>query len=114
MVVHGLNECWSAVLLDRTHGLTRPLGMLEGAAWATVVMHGQEDLFIGHLAVSDHREITLQVTQTDQKQWTLEVHNSTDKAVHTRISPNAYFDPLKDYQPQEVDVPGGASVVLRW
>ncbi|MEI8194773.1 MAG: hypothetical protein WCI73_02575 [Phycisphaerae bacterium] len=114
IVVSGLNNQWSVVLYDRTLKQARPLGVLENAAWASLALNKQADLFIGHPVVAGEAKLTLQVTQTSDKQWTIEVHNPTDAAIHTTVAPNAWFDPLKDHAPVTVDVPAGGSVVLKW
>lgn len=60
--VGGLNDNWSALLYDRAQKKARPVGVFEGRAWATVVLPGTLDLFLGHPVVADNPQVHLQVT----------------------------------------------------
>ncbi len=48
IAVSGLHDRWTAYLYDRGLRLARPVGMVEGKAWATVPLAGADDLFLGH------------------------------------------------------------------
>jgi hypothetical protein len=110
--VGGLRDTWTCVLYDRALGKARPVGALEGAAWATVCLGGERDLFIGHPVVADSPKVVVQVTQTGEKAWRLEVHNPTDDEIRTVVRKNPHFDPLKDrpFKDEALEVPAGASV----
>ena len=110
--VGGLRDTWTCVLYDRALGKARPVGALEGAAWATVCLGGERDLFIGHPVVADSPKVVVQVTQTGEKAWRLEVHNPTDDEIRTVVRKNPHFDLLKDrpFKDEALEVPAGASV----
>ncbi len=110
--VAGMNDRWSAYLVDRRQAAARPLGVLEGHAWAVVPMHGESDLFLGHPLVADNLEVWIQVTQVADKRWKAEIHNPTDKPTRVTVKKNPYFDPLKDskFLQETLEVPAGASV----
>lgn len=91
IAVSGLNDRWSACLYDRDLGRARPLGVLEGTAWATIKLDGRADLFIGHPVLVDHHELFVQLTQSGEAAWTLEIHNPNDTPVSTRFTPIRRF-----------------------
>jgi hypothetical protein len=109
--VGGLNDRWSACLLDRAQGKARPVGMFEGQAWATVSLNGALDLFVGHPVIADNPEVYIQVTQTGADSWSIEVHNPTDQAIRTTIRPNPHFDLLRALPEEALDLPPGSSVI---
>ena len=113
--VSGLNDRWSALLYDRRLKQSRPVGVFEGNAWATISLSGSADLFIGHPVLVDNPELFVQATQCDEGAWTLEVHNPTDAPITTRIRPNPAFDPLaaKAFPADGVTVPSGESVIQK-
>lgn len=112
IAVSNLNGNWSAFLYDRAEKKARPLGVLENQAWATVRLHGQDDLFIGDPVTCDNPNIILQLTQTGDNAWRLEAHNPTDADVTVNLSANRFFDPLKDktISDKPVVIPAGQSV----
>ncbi|MEI8194659.1 MAG: hypothetical protein WCI73_01990 [Phycisphaerae bacterium] len=114
IAVSGLHSHWSALLYDRGLQQARPLGSFENTAWATVVINAKTDLFIGHPVVCDHPQVTIQVTQTDETQWTIEVHNPSDQPLDVKLSANPNFDPLKDHPAQTVKLPPGTSSLVTW
>lgn len=113
IAVAGLNDRWSALLYDRGLKKARPIGILEGKAWAAVPMRGAADLFVGHPVLADNAELFLQLTQTAEASWRLEIHNPTAKPVRATVRANPHFDPLqgKPFQQATLDVPAGTSVV---
>ena len=112
--MNGLNDHWSAYLYDRHEKKARPLGVFENQAWATVRLHGEDDLFVGHPVTCDNRNVVLQVTQTGDNAWRLEAHNPTDAPMTVTLSANPFFDPLKDknktISAQPMAIPAGQSV----
>jgi len=110
--VSGLNDRWSACLLDRAQGKARPVGMFEGQAWATVSLSQSLDLFVGHPVTADNPDVWLQVTQTGAEAWKVEVHNPTDQALRVTVRKNPHFDPLKGkaFTEETMDIPAGSSV----
>ncbi len=116
IVVSGLNDKWSAFLYDRHRLAARPIGMFENQAWATVRVHGPQDLFVGHPVTCDNPAVGLQLTQTGDHQWHLEVHNPADAPVTVALRFNPYFDPWtgKSLPREPVTVPGGGSRFLDW
>ena len=71
IAVSGLNDRWSAFLYDRQLKKSRPVGVLEGKAWAAVNLAGRADLFVGHPVLVDHPELIVQLTQSGEEKWTL-------------------------------------------
>ncbi len=110
--VAGMNDRWSAYLYDRGKRAARPVGVLEGRAWAVVPMAGETDLFVGHPLVADNPEVWIQVTQVAEQGWKAEIHNPTDQAIKVAVRKNPYFDPLQEstFTVETLDVPAGASV----
>jgi hypothetical protein len=115
IAVSGLNDRWSAYLFDRGLGKARPVGVLEGTAWATLCLAGRADVFVGHPVVADHPELIVQLTQSGEMAWTLEVHNPTDAAVTTRVGINPSFDLLRSHEHSlgSMTILPGASVTRR-
>ena len=112
IAVSGMNDNWSAYMYDGSVNKSRPLGVVENTAWATIVVTGQE-VFIGHPVVSDHDALHLQVTQVGDDIWSLEIHNPTKETITANISLNNYFVPFKDKkQPGKVTVQPGSSMKI--
>ncbi len=109
--VGGLNDEWSAYLLDRALGKARPVGVFESQAWATVPMRGEADLFIGHPIIADNDAAHIQVTQSGEAAWTLEVHNPLDEPVRVTVRKNPKFDLLESsaFSQETLDIPAGSS-----
>lgn len=110
--VAGLNDRWSALLYDRKLKQARPIGVFERRAWATVVVNGERDLFVGHPLVADNPELRLQMTQAAADGWVVEAHNPTDQPMTVTLTRNPAFDPLtaKPFGPETVTIPAGSSV----
>lgn len=108
--VSGLNNNWSAFLYDRKMKKARPLGVFEEKAWATVIVNGTRDLFVGHPINVDNKALMLQLTQIGDKSWHLEVHNPTSQTIETEIHVNSFFDPLKGVTPGKITIPAGSSI----
>ena len=108
----GLNDHWSAYLYDRTEHAARPVGVLEGRAWAVVPMHGDSDLFLGQPLTADNPEVWMQVTQVGEKAWKAELHNPTDQPLTVTVTANPHFDPLQGraFTQEKLTIPAGASV----
>ena len=85
--------------------------MFEDKAWATVCLNDRLDLFIGHPVIADNPDVFIQVTQTGETNWSVEVHNPTDKPIETTVRKNDYFDPFKDKTLSEkISLPPGSSI----
>ncbi len=112
ITVSGLNDKWSSFLYDRQRKAARPIGTFEGKAWATVCLTGRLDLFIGQPVTADDPRLTIQLTQSGEDAWRLEVHNPTDAAIETTIRKSPHFDPLKDkpFTHETLTIPPGSSV----
>jgi hypothetical protein len=56
--------------------------------------------------------VHLQVTQTGDNKWHVEAHNPTDGPLTVTLSPNPFFDPLrnKGIKPETLQIPAGSSV----
>ena len=114
IAVSGLHPQWTVYLYDRGLQQARPLGQLEGKAWATVSVAGKVDLFIGHPVTADNPAITLQVTQSGEHAWNIEVHNPTDQAITTTLQANPFFNPLHGKPGGKVTIPPGSSLTRTW
>lgn len=112
IAVSGLNDGWSCYLYDRARNAARPVGVFEGIGWATISLNDSQNLFIGHPITADNPHVRIQVTQTTEKNWKVEVHNPTDKPLRTTISKNPHFDPLQHnpFHSETVTIPAGASI----
>jgi len=112
IVVSGINDRWSSYLYDRGKKAARPLGNLDGKAWATVPIHGAVDLFIGQPVTADNANVVIQLTQTGDHAWHVEAHNPTDAPITTMLKANPLFDPLKGkaWTPEPLTIPAGSSV----
>jgi len=75
-------------------------------------MRGEADLFIGHPIIADNNAVTIQVTQSGEAAWTLEVHNPGDEPARVTVSRNSKFDLLESsaFSRETLDVPAGSSV----
>ncbi|OPZ82123.1 MAG: hypothetical protein BWY76_02811 [bacterium ADurb.Bin429] len=111
IAVDGLNDRWSSFLYDRGLKKSRPLGTFEGRAWATVILGNGKDLFIGQPVTADNPNLFIQLTQSGEMAWSLEVHNPTDAPITTRLRVNPRFEPLKDKPvgTEPLTVPAGSS-----
>jgi hypothetical protein len=109
--VSGMHDGWSCYLYDRRRRQARPVGVFEGGAWATVCLSGAEDLFVGHPVLASNPALRLQVTQTGEQRWRVEVHNPTDRPIRTALRLNRRFDPLhgKTLRTPLLIVPAGGS-----
>lgn len=112
IAVAGLHDAWSCYLYERSLQRARPVGVFEGKGWATVCLEGSLDLFVGHPMVADNPQVALQVTQTGEQSWKVEVHNPTNAPITTTLRKNPYFDPLqkKPFRREILRVPAGTSV----
>ncbi len=112
IAVSGMRDGWSCFLYDRGLKKARPVGVFEGRAWATVVLGGGKDLFIGPALTADNPAVTIQVTQSGDAQWKVEFHNPTDAPITTLVKKNPHFDLLKDkpLPAERVTLPPGASI----
>jgi hypothetical protein len=115
VTVSNLNDRWSAFLYDANLKKSRPVGMFEGKAWAVVPVKGKLELFIGHPVTADNPDIFIQVAQTVNDSWSIELHNPTDKALNVKTSLNPGFAPFagKKLAEGKVEVPAGKSVFLK-
>lgn len=104
-----LNENWPVVLEDLASRRWRPLGILEGTAYATLdTAAGDWEVFIGHPVTATHRGIVLNLVQISETQWSLEIHNPLKEQVRARVQPSRYFD-LLDWDGAEFTLEPGTS-----
>lgn len=76
-----------------------------------VRLHGALDVFVGQPLTCDRPELFIQVTQTGESTWAVEIHNPTDQAIRATLKKNPEFDPLRQAKLDDaIDVPAGASV----
>ena len=78
------------------------------------MLGGERDIFIGHPVVADRPELTVQVTQTGDTAWGVEVHNPTADTVETTLRLNTRFGPFtgKTLPVGRLTLPAGSSVHL--
>jgi hypothetical protein len=112
ITVSGLNNKWSSFLYDRALKKARPVGTFEGRAWATVVLDGGKNLFIGQPITADNPNLAIQLTQSGEAAWKLEIHNPTDAPITATVKKNPLFDPLKDkpFSEEKLTIPAGGSI----
>lgn len=112
ITVSGLNDNWSCYLYDRTLKKARPIGVFESKGWATVLLKDNLNLFLGHPVTAADARLFIQVAQTGENRWRVEIHNPTTAPITTTILKNPYFDPLRTVQfsTEKVTVPAGSSI----
>ncbi len=112
VTVANLNPNWPAVLLDRTARRWRPLGMLEGTAYATLDTAAQDSrLYIGHPVIANNPNVVISLAQIADDRWALEIHNPTGVAIDTAVSPSPYFN-LLGWAGARVTLEAGTSAVF--
>jgi hypothetical protein len=88
--VAGLNERWEAFRYDRRTRISRPVPVCDGVGYASVDISAGADLVIGHPVNSMAPELRLNIFQTGN-QWSVVVHNPTDKPIETTLTGNPEF-----------------------
>ncbi len=112
VIVRGLNPNWPVVLLDRDGHRWRPLGFLEGAAYAFLdTLHRDWNVFIGHPVTASNPDLVIGLAQTGDSKWVLEAHNPNGSAIETVLTPSPLFNILEFEETIRVIQPG-ASVFL--
>jgi hypothetical protein len=86
----GLNDRWEAFRFDRRTKIMRPVPVCEGVGYASVDIGEGADIVIGHPVTSTAPELRLNVFQTGN-QWSIVVHNPTDKPIETTLMGNPEF-----------------------
>jgi hypothetical protein len=115
IAVSGLHDNWSAFLFDRNLKKARPIAVGENTAWVVVPVRGLNDFFIGHPITADNNDLIIQVTQSAENKWTVEVHNPTDKEIITTLSINSFFNPLIGKKIQgRITIQAGSSITNEW
>ncbi len=111
LVTH-LHPHWSAGLYDRTTHRYRPLGMDGATAYAVLEGSEPQSIFLGHPFLADQPALILQATQTGKAEFTVEVHNPTDKQLTTTISPAKEFDLVGKPSRRLTLAPGSSQIVI--
>jgi hypothetical protein len=103
---------WSAYLYDYEIGKSRPLGVFDSAAWATVTLHGKKRFFIGHPVSCDNRDVVIQLTRKGLDTWGLELHNPTAEDLVVSLKQAAAFEPLEgiSFPQKPIAIKAGESV----
>lgn len=113
VTVSGLNDNWPAVLVDRATNRWRPLGMLEGTAYATLdTTAGDSHIFIGHPLVADRPDIVLSLSRVAEDEYAVEIHNPTGRVVETTVRRPDHF-PLIRWQDHHLRLAPGESQQIR-
>ena len=93
VTVRGINENWPVFLVDLGARRCRPLGVLEGTAYAVMDTSERDwDVLIGHPVSASDPEVSLALVQTADDEWSLEVHNPTGRAISAKIRRSEFFD----------------------
>lgn len=109
LLVSNLNPNWSVAACDLARQQARLVGQFEGQApYMVDPQDAAMKLFIGHPVQCGDPNLTVQVVQTGDKEWSLEIHNPGDAAVSTwyRSAPEW---PLFSVE-GTVNLPSGASM----
>ncbi len=110
VAVHDLHPERPVVLYDRARRRWRPLGALEGVAYATLDTAERDwRVFIGHPVGLSNPSATFALTQTATDVWMLEIHNPTGRAIQADAAPAPEFD-LLDWDGETVTLPPGSSI----
>ena len=111
VMVENLNDRWTAVFYERNRKRCRPIAMHRSVAYAQLGV-GAEDtsLFVGHPFTCDQPEVFLNLVQTGERSFLLEIHNPTDERKTVRLARSRSFD-LAPAGGFSIDVDPGASVV---
>jgi hypothetical protein len=111
--VHGLNPRWPAVLFDRSARRWRPLGMLEGVAYAVLdTLACDWSIYVGHPVLADDQDLVLALAQVSARQCVLEVHNPTTRTIHGSVRAAPGFELLGQVELDFV-IRGGDSRLMR-
>lgn len=109
LMVHGLNPRWAAFLVDRDAGRMRPLGMLEGVAYAVLdAAECDGHWFIGHPVTAADSRLVLSLVPVEPGRWRLEAHNPTDAHIETDLALSR-FAALLDWGGTRVALAPGTS-----
>jgi len=106
-----LHDNRSVFLIDRERRRCRPLGTLEGVAYATLdtTLHDWQ-VFIGHPVLLSHPLASFSLVPIAEKTWSLEIHNPTSQKIETSAAPSPYFD-LLEWPGERVSIGPGESVI---
>ena len=101
-MVDGVNGNWTAVYYEKPLGLIRPLGVLEGRAYAQLPgTKTNVTAIVGKLVRCDQPAVLIEAMQlTDDAgkptgQWEVEAHNPTDQALAVNFTVPDAFDLIK-------------------
>ncbi len=112
VLVHGLNPNWPVVLVDRSSHRWRPLGAVEGTAYAMVdTLRQAQNLFIGHPLIASENDIVINLTPISDSTWSLELHNPTLHELSLSVTPSPYF-PFIAWDGGDFVIPAGASQII--
>ena len=78
IIVKNLNERWSVFLVENNRA--RPIGIYKDSAYTTIDLRdGDKEIFVGHPVVCNDIDIFINVVQTDEKEFTVYIHNPSEK-----------------------------------
>ncbi len=112
--VTGLNDNWSAFLLDRKRKWPnfRALPMRGGDAYAQLdPSEGDMDIFIGHPITCDKEDVKIQVAWQEPGVWFVEAHNPGDEAVKAELRSSPGWTPFTFRETVEL-APGTSRIWL--
>jgi len=80
VIVSNLNKNWSVFLAENDKERARPIGQIDGFAYATIDLREEPgEIFIGHPVLADEENIIINVVQTGERSFSIYVHNPEKK-----------------------------------
>lgn len=114
VVVEGLNDNWSAWLLDKARKgpNVRGIPVREGRGYAMLdLAEGDADLFIGHPVTCGQPELRLLVAWQEPGVWFVEAHNPTDAPLSGELRTSPGWTPFS--LAERIELAPGTSKVWR-
>jgi len=111
LALDGLNENWSAFLLDRQQtGHFRAIPVRDGCGYAQLDLTAADvDLFIGHPVICDQPQVKVLVSWKSPGHWHIEAHNPGETPVQVHLRTNTGWTCFRFAE--TVDLAAGSSKV---
>ena len=116
--IDGLHDRWMTVMVDAKTGAWRPIGTLDGTAYAGIDLnHGARDIFIGHPFICSRPDLFLSLVPSSNagpgsKTIELVIHNPLDTAVTAVVRSNPRCPGLRPWIIR-VTITAGSSIHRR-
>lgn len=108
--ISGINPRWPSGIWRPEDGL-RWVGIFEGKSWPLLDVEKAGRFIAGNLITAGNGNLTVSVVQWTATRLQMELHNSTDAAIKTRIMTPVTIPGYKALD-QEVEVPAGSSLMV--